>query len=390
MNLEFLRNIVPVARKEFRQIRRDVRSLVFLLAMPAFLLVMFGFALNFDIKHIPLGVWDQDESRQSRELTDKFTNTEYFDLVARIGGPGEIDRLMGRDKVRVAITIPAGFADDLQAGRSPSLQVIIDGTNAMTGSTAAGYIAAITRSYSEQATLKILKRRGIRELAAPLDADLRVWYNPELKSVNFLVPGLMAYILMVIVVVSISFSVVREKERGTMEQILVSPIHPLELIIGKVIPYILISLVSAHLVLLFGWGLFGVRIKGSYPLLLLTMALFLLGALGQGILISTITRTQQVAFMVSILTTLLPTFILSGFVFPLRNMPVFIQAIAHLVPAQYFLVALRAIILKGAGLEAFWTRLLFLTGFAVLTLGASAARLLTGAGEERRKSRRAG
>ena len=175
-----------------------------------------------------------------------------------------------------------------------------------------------------------------------------------------------------------------------MEQILVSPIHPLELIIGKVIPYILISLVSAHLVLLFGWGLFGVRIKGSYPLLLLTMALFLLGALGQGILISTITRTQQVAFMVSILTTLLPTFILSGFVFPLRNMPVFIQAIAHLVPAQYFLVALRAIILKGAGLEAFWTRLLFLTGFAVLTLGASAARLLTGAGEERRKSRRAG
>ena len=390
MNLEFLRNIVPVARKEFRQIRRDVRSLVFLLAMPAFLLVMFGFALNFDIKHIPLGVWDQDESRQSRELTDKFTNTEYFDLVARIGGPGEIDRLMGRDKVRVAITIPAGFADDLQAGRSPSLQVIIDGTNAMTGSTAAGYIAAITRSYSEQATLKILKRRGIRELAAPLDADLRVWYNPELKSVNFLVPGLMAYILMVIVVVSISFSVVREKERGTMEQILVSPIHPLELIIGKVIPYILISLVSAHLVLLFGWGLFGVRIKGSYPLLLLTMALFLLGALGQGILISTITRTQQVAFMVSILTTLLPTFILSGFVFPLRNMPVFIQAIAHLVPAQYFLVALRAIILKGAGLEAFWTRLLFLTGFAVLTLGASAARLLTGAGEEHRKSRRAG
>jgi len=390
VNLEFLRNIVPVARKEFRQIRRDVRSLVFLLAMPAFLLVMFGFALNFDIKHIPLGVWDQDESRQSRELTDKFTNTEYFDLVARIGGPGEIDRLMGRDKVRVAITIPAGFADDLQAGRSPSLQVIIDGTNAMTGSTAAGYIAAITRSYSEQATLKILKRRGIRELAAPLDADLRVWYNPELKSVNFLVPGLMAYILMVIVVVSISFSVVREKERGTMEQILVSPIHPLELIIGKVIPYILISLVSAHLVLLFGWGLFGVRIKGSYPLLLLTMALFLLGALGQGILISTITRTQQVAFMVSILTTLLPTFILSGFVFPLRNMPVFIQAIAHLVPAQYFLVALRAIILKGAGLEAFWTRLLFLTGFAVLTLGASAARLLTGAGEEHRKSRRAG
>jgi ABC-2 type transport system permease protein len=390
VNLEHLRNIVPVARKEFRQIRRDVRSLVFLLAMPAFLLVMFGFALNFDIKHIPLGVWDQDGSRQSRKLTDKFTNTEYFDLVARIRRPGQVDRLMGREKIRVAVIIPPKFADDLAAGRSPSIQVIIDGANAMTGSTAAGYVAAIVRSYSEQATLKILERHGIHGLVVPLEADLRVWYNPELKSVKFLVPGLMAFILMVIVVVSISFSVVREKERGTMEQILVSPIHPVELVVGKVIPYILISLVSAHLVLLFGWGLFGVRIEGSYPLLLLTMVLFLLGALGQGILISTVTRTQQVAFMVSVLTTLLPTFILSGFVFPLRNMPVVIQGIAHLVPARYFLVALRAIILKGAGLEAFWTQLLFLGAFAALTLGASTARLVIGAGEDHRRRRRSG
>lgn len=390
MNLERLRNVVPVARKEFRQIRRDVRSLVFLLAMPAFLLVMFGFALNFDIKHIPLGVRDQDGSRQSRELTDKFTNTEYFDLVAHIRRPGQVDRLMGREKIRVAVIIPPKFADDLEAGRSPSIQVIIDGADAMTGSTAAGYVAAIVRSYSEQATLKILERHGIHGLVTPLEADLRVWYNPELKSVNFLVPGLMAFILMVIVVVSISFSVVREKERGTMEQILVSPIHPVELVVGKVIPYILISLVSAHLVLLFGWGLFGVRIEGSYPLLLLTMVLFLLGALGQGILISTVTRTQQVAFMVSVLTTLLPTFILSGFVFPLRNMPVVIQGIAHLVPAQYFLVALRAIILKGAGLEAFWTQLLFLGAFAALTLGASTARLVIGAGEDHRRRRRSG
>jgi len=390
VNLERLRNVVPVARKEFRQIRRDVRSLVFLLAMPAFLLVMFGFALNFDIKHIPLGVRDQDGSRQSRELTDKFTNTEYFDLVAHIRRPGQVDRLMGREKIRVAVIIPPKFADDLEAGRSPSIQVIIDGADAMTGSTAAGYVAAIVRSYSEQATLKILERHGIHGLVTPLEADLRVWYNPELKSVNFLVPGLMAFILMVIVVVSISFSVVREKERGTMEQILVSPIHPVELVVGKVIPYILISLVSAHLVLLFGWGLFGVRIEGSYPLLLLTMVLFLLGALGQGILISTVTRTQQVAFMVSVLTTLLPTFILSGFVFPLRNMPVVIQGIAHLVPAQYFLVALRAIILKGAGLEAFWTQLLFLGAFAALTLGASTARLVIGAGEDHRRRRRSG
>jgi ABC-2 type transport system permease protein len=378
--------IGPVMRKEFRQIRRDARSLVFMIFIPAFLLVMFGFALNFDVKHIPLAVVDQDGSRTSRGLVDKFGTTEYFDIKAVLDRTGEIDGLMARERIRAALVIPPTFSEDLLAGRRPSVQFIIDGANAMSGTTAAGYAAAILQSYSQRVTLEALDRRGLGGAALPFRAEVRVWYNPELRSARFLLPGLMAFILMVILTTSTAFSIVREKERGTMEQINVSPLPPAALIIGKLVPYALISLASAHLVLALGWVLFGVAVKGSYLLLLLMMVLFLVSGLGQGILISSITRTQQVAFLISVLTTILPTFILSGFVFPVRNMPAVIQLVTYFVPARYFLVALRAIILKGVGLAAFWDQALFLAAFAVLTLALSVAMLRRG-GRERRTRR---
>jgi ABC-2 type transport system permease protein len=365
-------------RKEFRQIRRDTRSLIFMIFIPAFMLFLFGYALNFDVKHIPLAVVDLDGSHASRELAEKFATTEYFDVKARPAGTAVLDGLMARESVRAALVIPEGFAEDLLAGRSPDVQFILDGANAMSGTTAAGYAGAILQSYSQRVTLAALARRGAGGVVLPLKTEVRVWYNPELRSAKFLVPGLMAFILMVILTVSTAFSVVREKERGTMEQITVSPVRPAGLIIGKMIPYVLISLASAHSILALGWVLFGVAIKGSYLLLLPTMLLFLVCGLGQGILISSLTRTQQVAFLISVLTTFLPTFILSGFVFPIRNMPDIIQAVTYLVPARYFLAALRAIILKGAGLHAFWDQLLFLAGFAVLTLAAAVSRLRPG------------
>lgn len=379
--------IGPVMRKEFRQIRRDTRSLVFMIFIPAFLLVMFGFALNFDVKHIPLAVVDQDGSRTSRELVEKFGTTEYFDIKAVLGRSGDIDGLMARERIKAALVIPPTFSEDLLAGRSPSVQFILDGANAMSGTTAAGYAAAILQSYSQRVTLEALERRGLAGPARPLRTEVRVWYNPDLRSARFLLPGLMAFILMVILTTSTAFSIVREKERGTMEQISVSPLPPAALIIGKLIPYALISLASAHLVLALGWALFGVAVKGNYFLLLLMMVLFLVSGLGQGILISAITRTQQVAFLLSVLTTILPTFILSGFVFPVRNMPPVIQLVTYFVPAKYFLVALRAIILKGVGLAAFWDQALFLAGFAVLTLALSVATLRPGRGEGPRKGR---
>jgi ABC-2 type transport system permease protein len=375
----------PIIRKEFLQIRRDPRSLLFLIFLPAFMLLMFGFALNFDVRHIPLAVVDQDGSRASRDLVARFRTTEYFDLKAVLPGPAAVDPLMAREDIRAALVIPARFGDDLKAGRSPSVQVLVDGSNAMSGSTAAGYVGAILQSYSQRITLEALARRGVTGIAFPLASEVRVWYNPELRSANFLIPGLMAFILMVIVTVSTAFSIVREKERGTLDQLRLSSVRPVELILGKIVPYVLFSLGAAHLVLLLGWVLFGVGIRGSYPLLLLAMLLFLTGALGQGLLISSVTRTQQVAFLLAVLTTMLPTFILSGFVFPIRNMPPVVQAVTYLIPSRYFLAALRAIILKGVGLSAIWDQFLDLTAFTVLSLGISAVRL--GRGERERTTR---
>ncbi|TFG57946.1 MAG: ABC transporter permease [Candidatus Aminicenantes bacterium] len=388
MKIRLISFIGPVMRKEFRQIRRDSRSLIFMIFIPAFMLLMFGFALNFDVKHIPLAVVDQDGSRTSRDLVDKFRTTEYFDLKAELGRTGDIDGLMARDRIRAALVIPETFSEDLLAGRSPSVQFILDGSNAMSGTTSAGYAAAILQSYSQKITFEALERRGRGGPTLPLRTEVRVWYNPELRSAQFLLPGLMAFILMVILTTSTAFSIVREKERGTMEQLHVSPLPPAALIVGKLIPYALISLVSAHSVLALGWLLFGVAVKGNYFLLLLTMVLFLISGLGQGILISTIARTQLVAFLLSVLTTILPTFILSGFVFPVRNMPVVIQAVTYFIPAKYFLVALRAIILKGTGIAAFWDQALFLAGFAVLTLALSVAKFRPGGEDGRRRRAR--
>jgi ABC-2 type transport system permease protein len=379
--------IRPVMRKEFRQIRRDTRSLIFMIFLPAFLLIMFGFALNFDVKHVPLAIVDQDGSRASRELVTKFRTTEYFDVKAVLERTGDLDGLMARERIRAALVVPESFAEDLLAGRSPSVQFLLDGANAMSGSTAAGYAAAILQSYSQRITLAAMARHGFGGIVLPLETEVRVWYNPELRSARFLVPGLMAFILMVVLTTSTAFSIVREKERGTMEQISVSPLRPAALIVGKLIPYVLISLVSAHLVLGLGWVLFGVAVKGSYFLLLLSMVLFLVCGLGQGLLISAITRTQQVAFLLSIILTILPTFILSGFVFPIRNMPAVIQPITFIIPARYFLVALRAIILKGAGFPAFWDQILALAVFGVLSLVLSSVLLGLGGRGTRRAAR---
>lgn len=386
-----LRSIWAVIKKELRQLRRDFRSLAFLVGIPAFMLFMFGYALNFDVKHIPLAVCDKDLSPASRELIGNFTHTETFDLKYRLSETHDLDRLINEEKVRAALVIPAGFAADLLAGRPARVQIILDGADATTASTAAGTINGIVQNYSSRATAEVLARSGRGAFSPPLQTETRVWYNPELRSSAFLVPGLMAFILMVIVVISTAFSVVREKERGTMEQLLVSPIRPVELIIGKTVPYIIISLISSHLVLLLGYLLFGVTIKGNYFLLLLAMTLFLIGGLGQGLFISTITGTQQVAFQLAVLSTYLPTFILSGFIFPIKNMPLVIQAITYAVPARYFLAALRGVILKGAGLAAIWEQLLGLAGFVLVTLTLSTLRMnRAGFKEPRRKGRRAG
>lgn len=369
------RRLKPVIRKEFIQIRRDPISLTLLLILPAFILVMFGYALNFDVRHLGLAVVDLDRSQASRELVMKITSGENFDLKYRLDSISEIDPLFEAEKIKLALVIPRNFARDLASGKSPAVQVLADGTNSTTALTGLGYLSNIFLQYSTGFNLELLEKSGMQKMALPVESRVRVWYNPELKSSRFLVPGLMAFVLMIIIVLATALSIVREKERGTMNQLLLSPLEPAEMIMGKIVPYLLLSLIGAHLVLLAGRGLFGIAVRGSYLLLLLVLVLFLFCGLSQGILVSTVATSQQVAFLLAGLSTLLPTFILSGFVFPIRNMPPLVQAITYIIPARYFLVCLRAIILKGAGLSAYYREIIFLVVYGLAITGLSLARL---------------
>jgi ABC-2 type transport system permease protein len=368
-------NILPIIRKEFRQIKRDKRVLSVLLFVPAMMLFMFGYALNFDIKHTATAVYDEDNSAVSRDFVQRFFRNEYFDYTYRLQNKSEINALVDGGKVKMVLVIPSKFSERLAQGGNASVQVIVDGSNSNTGATILGYVNMIIQQYSINVMTEKFAMQSGRMITVPIDFEPRVWYNPELKSAKFLVPGLIAFILMVTAVISTALAVVREREMGTIEQIMVSPVKPIELILGKTIPYTVISLIATVMILVLGYILFGVGVKGSVLLLALVTIVFLIGALGMGLLISTIADTQQLAFMIAVLTTMLPTFILSGFVFPIHNMPWIIQVVTYFIPARYFLVALRAIVLKGVGISAFWEELLFMTAFAVIVLAISSVRL---------------
>jgi ABC-2 type transport system permease protein len=367
--------IKPIVKKEFLQIWRDKRSLTILLLFPAILIFVAGYALNFDVKHISLAVYDNDKTSDSRNFIKTFSNTEYFDWNFSVESYKEIDDLLNRGKALVAVVIPTDFSKNIMAGRDVSVQILIDGSNANTATNAVGYASMIIQTYSLNITSKVLARMG-REFYMPIDLRPTVWYNPELSTAKFLVPGLIGFILMISSVISTSLSVVREKERGTMEQMMVSSLHTIEIIIGKTITFLIISLVSSTFVLITGLVFFNVVIRGSIVWLYVGILIFMLGGLGQGLLISTITHSQQVAFMVSVFSSLLPSFLLSGFVFPIRSMPVVLQIIANITPAKFFLVVVRSIVLKGAGPAVFWDQLVYMAIFAGIMIALSSVRLL--------------
>ena len=366
-----MRGAFAVAHKELRQILRDRRTLLILLFIPVFFLLVFGYALNFDIRHVPLALQDDDRSAESRRLVSAFVNSGYFDLVATLRVDAELNGLMDRGRVRAAIHIPRGYSRDLQRGEPAEIEIVINGDNANTAATVMGYAQTILRTESERHVL-----RRMPGLSGPaVDVEPRVWYNPELRSTLFLVPGLLAYIAMITAVVSTALAVVREKERGTMEQVRMAPIGTLPFILGKSLPYFGISLLSSLGVLLASMALFDLPVRGSWALLLLSLSLFLIGALGMGLLISTIADTQQVAFQVALLSSFLPTIMLSGFIFPIASMPDALQVVTHIVPARYFLVALRAVVLKGAGFQVIAGQLAALAVFAAIVIGFASLRL---------------
>jgi ABC-2 type transport system permease protein len=358
---------LAVYRKELRQIRRDRRTLTTIVFVPAFFLLLYGYALNFDIRHIALAVQDRDGSPQSRALVAAFVNSGYFDRVADTYSPEELDRLLDVNIARAALVIPEGFARDVINGRTPQVQLLINGDNANTATTVMGYAGNIARSAGAALS---------PAATAPLvSVEPRIWYNPELRSTLFLVPGLIAYILMITAVISTALSIVREKESGTMEQVRMAPIDTFSFVVGKSIPYFFISLASAALIIFAAMLLFGLPMRGNWLSLLVALSLFIAGALGTGLLISTVAETQQVAFQAAMLSSFLPTLMLSGFIFPISSMPYALQLITHVVPARYFLIALRGIVLKGTPIHLLWPQMVALSIYALLMLTLSSVRL---------------
>ena len=369
-----LKALRPMIIKEFRQVRRDPTSLGMLLFLPAFLIVLVGYAMNFDVRHIPLAVFDQSRTAQSRDFLKTFQQTEYFDQLFSVSSYDEIEELFAQSKAGVAIVIPTTFSQDILSGEDTQVQILVDGSDNTTASQAIGYAVGLTSNYSSQLLTQTLARKGVKQFV-PIDFRPRIWYNPDLISAKFLVPGLIGSILMLTAVVSTSLTVVREKERGTMEQIMVSPLRPVEVIIGKTVPYMIIGLGTSTLIILLGYLLFDVQIRGSILLLYGAVFILLLGALGQGLLISTITDSQQVAFMMSIFSSLLPSFLLSGFIFPISNMPVFLQVLSNIAANKFFLVVVRGIMLKGVGFSEMWDQFVYMGIFALVTLGVSSLRM---------------
>jgi len=367
-----MRRVLAVAMKELRQVRRDQRSLLILLFVPAFFLLVYGYALNFDIRNIRLAVQDDDRSTASREVISAFVNSGYFDLVADVVDGHDIMGILNRGDARAVLVIPSRFGADTAAGRHTSLQILINGDNANTATTVMGYAVGLVSTVSSRYEIQA-------RIASPtgplLTLEPRVWYNPELRSALFLVPGLIAYIAMLTAVVSTALSVVREKEAGTMEQIRMSPIGASAYVIGKTVPYFAISLASSLGVVAVSMALFDLPVRGSWVALIACVSLFLVGALAFGVLISTIAESQQVAFQLALLTSFLPTLMLSGFIFPISSMPVFLQAITHVVPARYFLVILRGLLLKGVDVRVLWVDILSLAAFSLAVLALASLRL---------------
>ena len=364
-----LTRLLAIARKELIQLRRDTRSLILAFLLPVLLLILFGYAISWDVRNIHTAVLDGDRSARSRELIDAFRASGYFTFVDNLERPGEIGALFDRGTVQVALVIPAGFAADLSAGRTASVQAIVDGSDANTATIVLAYSEAIVRTWSSRVQLQ-----GATAMGLPVTAESRVWYNEELASRNMIVPGLVAVIMMIIAAMLTSLTIAREWERGTMEQLAATPVSRVEVVLGKLLPYLGIGLADVVVSSVLGVLLFDVPFRGSAALLMVLSFLFLTGALGMGMFISAATKSQVLATQAAMIATYLPSFLLSGFMFAIEVMPAPLRALTFLVPARYFLVVTRGIFLKGVGLEVLHTQGLLMIAFAVAGLGLAVLR----------------
>jgi ABC-2 type transport system permease protein len=340
-----------VARKEFMHIVRDPRSLGMAIAIPMLLLVLFGSALTLDVDYVPLVAWDQNASQTSREFISDFEGSRYFALHGYVRTYQAVERAIDTGQALVALIVPTDFAAHLAAGRTAHVQLIVDGSDANTATIAMGYADVVAQTYSQDIALRALQRISGTTPQAPLDLRPRVWFNADLASKNYIIPGLIAVIMMVIAALLTSLTVAREWERGTMEQLIATPVKGQELILGKLLPYFAIGMVDVLLAVLMGEFLFHVPLRGNVAVLFGMAAVFLAGALALGMVISIVTRSQLLASQLAMVLTFLPSFLLSGFMYAISNMPQVIQLLTYLIPARYFVALLKGIYLKGVGLE---------------------------------------
>jgi ABC-2 type transport system permease protein len=367
-----VRRTFAVARKEVLHIVRDPRSLGMALAMPLVMLLLFGVALTLDVDRIPTLVYDADRTLQSRELIARFDASRFFDVLGHTNRYADIESHVDSGEVLMALAIPAGFSGELLAGRQARVQILLDGSDSNTASIALGYVNALLGNYELDIRAEAQERRLGRVIKPPAEARLRVWYNNELKSKNYIVPGLIAVILMIIAALLTSLTIAREWEMGTMEQILSTPLRPAEIVLGKMLAYFGVGVADTAMAILVGVFVFGVPFRGNVLLLAAACGIFLIGSLFWGILISAVARSQLLAYQMGMITSFLPAFLLSGFVYAIETMPAPIQLFTLIVPARYFITILKGIFLKGVGLEVLAVDLAFLFAYAGLVfLGAT-------------------
>jgi ABC-2 type transport system permease protein len=374
-----LKEILNITMKEFLQLLRDRRMFPLILIAPIIQLIVYGYAATFDIENISTAVYDSDRSAESREYLRRFFNSRYFSPVLYLDDFDEMRAALDSGRSTAGIVIPPDFGRNIKQGGSAKVQMLVDGTNSNEAILAANYAARISQRYGlehlmDQFTIlgdarffKAAERSTEGTLL--VDDRIRVWYNPSLQSRNFMVPGVIALILLIMTSIMTAMSVVREKEIGTMEQLIVTPVRSVNLILGKLIPFIVIGIIDIVIILLAAFFWFKIPLRGSIPLLFALSGLFLLSTLGLGLLVSTFCRTQQQA-MITTFFFIMPMILLSGFIFPIANMPVWIQQLTYLMPVRYFLVIIRGIILKGVGLRVLWPQVfpLFVFGIIMITL----------------------
>lgn len=367
--MNVIRNLIV---KEFIQIRRDRRMLPIIFIVPILQIIILGYAATLDIKNIGLLVCDLDRTSQSREFVNQFLNSGYFTVVDYVESPNEIDRYLDRSEVTLAIILPRDFSKNILSGRQSEIGLHADGADANTANISLSYATQIITKYSRNI---LIKKIGDPQTRAPrVSTAPRVWFNPDLRSANFMIPGVIALVLLIITMTLTSVAIVREKEIGTLEQLLVTPMKPYQFIVGKITPFVIIGFIDIALVLNVAVLWFDIPIKGSVVLLFALSALFIMTTLGLGIFISTVAKSQQQAMVIAQFFVFFPFIFLSGFTFPIENMPWIIQQVTYLIPLRYFLEIIRGIILKGAGLDILWQQVLALVTFGVTILTISIIR----------------